>query len=330
MGKHSSQTRNLQHDQSLRFNQTFGSNTSSASPPFYYSSSSHKEFPLFQREKACHVKFNRLFSSAVHKASLQDGQTLPCKQTFGSNSSAPPTFYSSRSSHQGLPFIQREKARRVTFNKLFSSAVHKAHNSLTPQPCPIFQRKAIVPSASIKHGTGVDSHCIVPIDTVPCSALHPVSASHNYSKDSKFWDQDRDLNLSEIARPSNEPQIAVYQQRSVQPPVLPMPRASAQILVQKDTITKNIQSHPQTTLISVSDDEEATAPPETNSSVVLSAVTVQDDMKEAERSCFLDGGSLVFGDTRARSSTLDELGSTGTPAKLPGLCILLLSIQLYA
>nr|CAB3474093.1 unnamed protein product [Digitaria exilis] len=179
------------------------------------------------------------------------------------------------------------------------------------------QRKAIVPSASIEHGTAIDSHRIVPIDTMTCSALHPVATSHNYSKDSKFWDQDRDLNISEIARPSSEPQIAFYQQRSVQPPVLPMPRAAAQIIVQKDTITNNIQSHPRTTLISVSDDDEATALPETNSSLVLSAVTAQDDMKEAERSCFLDGGNLVVGDTGERSFTLDEPCSTGTPAKLP-------------
>ncbi|KAF8678624.1 hypothetical protein HU200_046243 [Digitaria exilis] len=295
VGKHSSQTRSLQHEQTLPYNRTFGSNTSSAPPPYYSSTPSHKEFPLFQREKAWHVKFNKLFSSAVHKASLQHGQTLPCK----------------------LPFIQREKARRVTFNKLFSSAVHKAHKSLTPEPCPIFQRKAIVPSASIEHGTAIDSHRIVPIDTMTCSALHPVATSHNYSKDSKFWDQDRDLNISEIARPSSEPQIAFYQQRSVQPPVLPMPRAAAQIIVQKDTITNNIQSHPRTTLISVSDDDEATALPETNSSLVLSAVTAQDDMKEAERSCFLDGGNLVVGDTGERSFTLDEPCSTGTPAKLP-------------
>ncbi|XP_025815299.1 protein MLN51 homolog isoform X2 [Panicum hallii] len=250
--------------------------------------------------------------------SLQHEQTLHCKQTFRSDiSSAPPTFYSSRASHQGLPFIPREKVRRVTFNKLFSSAVHKAHNSLTPQSHPVFRRKAFVPSVSVEHGTAVDSNHIVPIDVMACSALHPMSTSHNYSKDSEFWDQGRDLDIAETTIPCTEPQIAVYQQRSVQRPILPTPRASSQIFVHKDTSNNKIRSHPQTRLISSSDDGKVTTPPETNSSVVLSALTVQDDMKEAERTYFLDGGSFVVDDTGARCSTLDEPGSTSTPAKLP-------------
>ncbi|TKW16471.1 hypothetical protein SEVIR_5G301700v4 [Setaria viridis] len=295
MRQHSSQTLSLQHEKTLPCNQTFRSNTSSAPPPFYSSRSSHQEFPFFQREKARRITFNKLFSSAVHKASLQHEQTLPCNQSF----------------------TQREKARRVTFNKLFSSAVHKAHNSLTPQSHPVFRRKAFVPPASPEHGTAVDSHRIVPIDTMPCSALHPISTSHKYSKNSEFWDQVRDVNVAETTRPCTEPQIAVCQQRSVQPRIVPTPRASAQIFVQKDTSTSKIQSHPQTTLISSSDDGEATAPPETNSSVVLSEVTVEDDMKEAERTCFFDGGSLFVGDMEARSSTQYEPGSTSTPTKLP-------------
>ncbi|CAL4961686.1 unnamed protein product [Urochloa decumbens] len=291
--KHSSQTLSMQHEQTLPCNQTFGSNTSSGPTPFYSSRSFHQEFP-FQREKARRVTFNKLFSSAVHKAGLQPEQTLPCKQTF----------------------LQRETARRVTFNKLFSSAVHKAHNSLTPQSRPIFRRKAFAPCASFEQGTAVDSHhSIVPIDAMSCSALHSMSTSHNYSKDSEFWDQNTDLNIAETTRACTEPQIAVYKQR--QPPILSTPRASAQIFVQKDTGTNKIQSHPQITLIRSSDDSKATTPSETNSSVVLSAVTVQDDVMKAERTSFLDGGSLVGGDTEARGSTIYEQCSTSTPTKLP-------------
>ena len=257
--------------------------------------------------------------------SLQHEQTRPCKQTIRSDiRSAPPTFYSSRASHQGLPFIPREKVRRVTFNKLFSSAVHKAHNSSTPQSHPVFGRKAFVPSVFVEHGTAVDSHHIVPIDVMACSALHPMSTSHNYSKDSEFWNQGRDLDIAETTIPCTEPQISVYHQMTVQRPILPRPRTSSQIFVQKDTSTNKIRSRPQTRLISSSDDGEATTPPETNSSVVLSALTVQDDMKEAERTYFLDGGSFVADDTGSRCSTLDESGSTSTSAKLPGLCIILI------
>jgi len=185
-----------------------------------------------QREKARCVTFNKLFSSAVHKAHLQHEQTLPCKQIFGSNtSSAPPPFYSSRSSDQ--------------------------------------------------------RHC-----TQPCNAI--------------------------------------YQQKSVQRPILPTPRASTKIFVQKVTSTNKIQSHPQTTLVSSSGDGEATAPPEPNSSVVVSAITGHDDMSEAERTYFLDGGSLVLGNTGARGSMLDDPGSSNTTAKLPGLSINLLYIKLCA
>ncbi|CAL4974352.1 unnamed protein product [Urochloa decumbens] len=246
--------------------------------------------------------------------SMQHEQTLPCNQTFGSNTS------SGLQPEQTLPckqtFLQRETARRVTFNKLFSSAVHKAHNSLTPQSRPIFRRKAFAPCASFEQGTAVDSHhSIVPIDAMSCSALHSMSTSHNYSKDSEFWDQNTDLNITESTRACTEPQIAVYQQR--QPPILSTPRASAQIFVQKDTGTNKIQSRPQITLIRSSDDRKATTPSETNSSVVLSAVTVQDDVMKAERTSFLDGGSLVGGDTEARGSTIYEQCSTSTPTKLP-------------
>jgi len=195
---------------------------------------------------------------------------------------------------------------------------------LTPQSHPVFRRKAFVPSVFVEHGTAVDSHHIFPTDVMECSALHPMSTSHNYSKDSEFWNQGRDLDIAETTIPCTEPQIAVYQQMSVQQPILPKPRASSQIFVLKDSSTNKIRSHPQTRLISSSDDGEATTPPETNSSVVISALEVQDDMKEAERTCFLDGGSFVIDDTGARCSTLDESGSTSTSAKLPGLCIILI------
>lgn len=281
MRKHFSQTISLQHEQTLPCNQTFRSNTSSAPPPFYSSRSSHQEFPFFPREKARRVTIGKLFSSAVHKAGLQHEQTLAWKQTVIQR--------------------ERERERRVTFNKLFLSAVHKAHNSLTPQSHPIFRSKAFVQSASSEHGTAVYSHRIVSIDTIPCSASHPMSTSHKYSKDSEFWDQGRDVNVSETTIPCTEPQIAVYQQRSVQPPIVSTPRASIQIFVQKDTSTGKIQSHPQARLISPSDDGEATAHPETNSFVVVSEVTVRD---EAERTCFFDGGSLLVGDMEERISTL--------------------------
>ncbi|CAD6237029.1 unnamed protein product [Miscanthus lutarioriparius] len=110
---------------------------------------------------------------------------------------------------------------------------------------------------------------------------------------------------------------AVYQQKSVQRPILPTPRVSAKIFVQKVMSTNKIQSHPQTTLVSSSGDGEATAPPKSNSSVVVSAVTGHDDMSEAERTYFLDGGSLVLGNTGARGSILDDPGSSNTTAKLP-------------
>lgn len=93
-------------------------------------------------------------------------------------------------------------------------------------------------------------------------------------------------------------------------------RASTKIFVQKVTSTNKIQSHPLTTLVSSSGDVEATAPPESNSSVVVSAVTGNDDMNEAERTYFLDGVSLVLGNTGARGSMLDDPGSSNTTAKL--------------
>jgi len=72
--------------------------------------------------------------------------------------------------------------------------------------------------------------------------------------------------------------------------------------------TNKIQSHPQTTLVSLSGDGEATVPPESNSFVVVSAVTGHDGMNEVERTYFLDGGSLVLGNTGARGSMLDDPG----------------------
>lgn len=214
------------------------------------------------------------------------------------------------------------------FSKLFLPTLRKAHNSLTPKSHPIFRRKAFVPSASGEHGTAVNSHRIVPIDAMPHSALHPMSTSHNYNGYSKYWKHSRDI--AEPTRHCTLPRNIVYEQRSVQGPILPTPRASAKIFVQKVTSINKIQSHPEITLVSSSGDGEATARPDPNSSVVVSAVTGHDDMNEAERTCLLDGGSLVLGDTGARGSILDDPGSSNTLPKLPGLCINLLYIKLYA
>jgi hypothetical protein len=41
---------------------------------------------------------------------------------------------------------------------------------------------------------------------------------------------------------------------------------------------------------------------------VVSAVTGHDGMNEVERTYFLDGGSLVLGNTGARGSMLDDPG----------------------
>lgn len=63
---------------------------------------------------------------------------------------------------------------------------------------------------------------------------------------------------------------------------------------------------------------------------MVSAVTGNDDMNKAERTYFLDGVSLVLGNTGARGSMLDDPGSSNTTAKLSGLSINLLYIELYA
>ncbi|KAL6615946.1 hypothetical protein ACP70R_038216 [Stipagrostis hirtigluma subsp. patula] len=253
---------------------------------------------------------------------LQHEQNLHCKQSVGSSiSSAPPPFCSSRSSHQEL------KPRLVRFSKLFSSAVHMAHNSLTPQS----RRKAFVPSG--EHGNVVDSCCVVPIEIMPCSALDSISTSNNYSEYPKSWGQGGDShiaepahntvsmstsnNYSEATRLYTQAHNAGYQQWSVQPSILPIPRASAQIFGEKFTSTEKIQSHPETTLISKAEDGEATTPPEQNNLVVLSEVEGQDDMKEAERASLPDGGGHVLGITGTRDFSLGDPMSIGASAKLP-------------
>jgi hypothetical protein len=136
--------------------------------------------------------------------------------------------------------------------------------------------------------------------TLPCKQIF---GSNTISAPPPFYST-RSSDQRQCTQPCN----AVYQQKYVQQPILPKPRASAKIFVQKVMSTNKIQSHPQTTLVSLSGDGEATVPPESNSFVVVSAVTGHDGMNEVERTYFLDGGSLVLGNTGARGSMLDDPG----------------------
>ncbi|TVU35294.1 hypothetical protein EJB05_17178, partial [Eragrostis curvula] len=244
-----------------------------------------------------------------------------------SQTSSPTTFDSSRSSHQGPPFGQRENARVVKFSKLFSSAVHMAHNSLASQSCPVLRKKAFVPSG--EHGNTVDPRCMVPIDVMPCSALHSVSTMDNYNEYSESCDQRKYLNIAESAhntvyltaspatRPYAQPHNVVYQQKSVQPPILPAQREFAQIFSQKSSGTNRTQWHPQATLASSTKVGDVTTPTEPSNSVVLPEVKGHDDVEEAERTSSHDAGDCVLGVTEASRFTTGDPGSIGIPAKLP-------------
>jgi hypothetical protein len=242
--------------------------------------------------------------------------------------STPTPFNSSRSYHQDPPFSQKEKAQVVKFSKLFSSAVRMAHNSLTPQSYPILRKKAFVSSG--EHGNAVDSCCMVPTEVMSCSAFHSISTSGNYSKYSESNNQGKDSDIdgsakntiyfksSPAARSYARPHNVDYQQRQVQPPILPARKAFAQIFGQKSSGTNKIQSHKKATLTSSAKDGDitSTTPPEPSDSVVKGHI----DIEEAERAFSHDSGDHVLSVSGASGFTLADAGSTGIPAKLPGLC----------
>ncbi|KAK3161778.1 hypothetical protein QOZ80_1BG0081300 [Eleusine coracana subsp. coracana] len=253
--------------------------------------------PNVYREKASRTCQSHWTTSRISSAQNNRSKHIEVSPnaSLGKHSletSTPTPFKSSGSHHQDPRFSQREKTRVVKFSKLFSSAVRMAHNSLTSQSYPILRNKAFVPYG--EHVNSADPCGIVPIEDVPRSALHSVSASGYYRKCSESYNQDNYLDIAETAnnsiyfasspatRPYAQSRDVVYQQRAVQLPILPARKAFAQILV-------------------------------------LSEAKGHDDMEETERIFSRDAGDNVLGVTGARGFTLGDTGSAGIPipAKLP-------------
>lgn len=144
-----------------------------------------------------------------------------------------------------------------------------AHSSLKPQSHPILRVKDFVPSGG--HGNAVQCPFSLhsSIEGMPSPALHSsVSTTNNYSQYSKSRDQGRGLNISDptknkfsssasqATRSYTHSHNAVYQQMSVQQLVQPTPKTSTPIFCQKFASTNKIQSHPQTTPTSSTEDAE--------------------------------------------------------------------------
>ncbi|XP_044976906.1 uncharacterized protein LOC123444293 isoform X2 [Hordeum vulgare subsp. vulgare] len=219
--------------------------------------------------------------------SLQNEQEFPSKQEF--------------------PFIERRKSRPDILSKLFSSSIRMAHSSLKPQSRPSFGVKAFAPSG--EHGNTAGSLSM--IKGMPDLGSRS-SLSTSNSQYSKSRDQGSGLNIggptknnlsstSQATRSYTEFSNAVYQQRSVQQPLLLTPSESTQIFHQNIASTSKIQSHPQNTLTN--------PPPGSNKSLAPSVIIAQNDKAEAV------SGSCPCGDhaldvTGAKGLTL------GTPAVL--------------
>ncbi|KAM0869721.1 hypothetical protein ACQ4PT_040530 [Festuca glaucescens] len=223
-----------------------------------------------------------------------------------------------------LPLIQRRKAQPAIFSKLFTTSVHMAHSSLKTQSRPVLGVKAFVPSGG--HVNAVDSVSTVSIKGMPSLGSHSsVSTSNNYSQYSKSRDQGSGLNNGESAKSkfsstsqATEFSDAVYQQRSVQQ-LQPRQRASTQIFHQNIASTNNIQSHPQATSTSSTEDAETSPPPGSKSSEAPSVVIGQNYKEEPVRASFPHDGGHVLGVTGARGLTLGDQGFPGTPAVLPAM-----------
>jgi hypothetical protein len=214
-----------------------------------------------------------------------------------------------------LPLIQRRKAPPAIFSKLFTTSVHMAHSSLKTQYRPVLGVKPFVPSGG--HENAVDSVSTVSIKAMPSLGSHSsVSTSNNYSQYSKSRDQGGGLNNGESARNrfSSTSQATgydtefSYQQRSVQQ-LQPRQRASTQIFHQNIVSTNNIQSHPEGTSISSSEDAETSPPPGSKNSEAPAVVTGQTDKEEPVSASFSHDGGQALGDQ----------GFPGTPAALPGV-----------
>lgn len=217
-----------------------------------------------------------------------------------------------------LPLIQRRKAPPAIFSKLFTTSVHMAHSSLKTQYRPVLGVKPFVPSGG--HENAVDSGSTVSIKAMPSLGSHSsVSTSNNYSQYSKSRDQGGGLNNGESAKNrfsstsqatgyDTEFSDAVYQQRSVQQ-LQPRQRASTQIFHQNIVNKNNIQSHPQATSTSSTEDAETSPPPGSKNSEAPAVVIGQTDKEEPVSASFShDGGQA-----------LRDQGFPGTPASLPAM-----------
>uniref|UniRef100_A0ACD5VKD5 Uncharacterized protein n=1 Tax=Avena sativa TaxID=4498 RepID=A0ACD5VKD5_AVESA len=196
-----------------------------------------------------------------------------------------------------------------------------AHSSLNTQSRPASGVKAFVPSGG--HGNAGDSLSTASIKDMPSLGFHSsVSTSNSYSQYSKSRDQGSDMNIGEPAknefsstsqatRSCNDFSNAVYQQISVQQPQ-PRQRASTQIFHQNIGSINSIQSHPQATPTSSTEDAETSPPPGSKKYVVIGP----NDKEESTSTSSHDGGHALDV-TEARGLNLGEQGFTGIPAVLP-------------
>ncbi|KAM3332441.1 hypothetical protein ACQJBY_027943 [Aegilops geniculata] len=188
------------------------------------------------------------------------------------------------SSKQEPSFVERRKARPDILSKLFSSSVRMAHSSLKPQSRPSFGVKAFAPSG--EHGNTAGSLSMV--KGMPNLGSHSTVSTSN-SQCSESRDQGSGLN---IGVPTEN-------------------KLSAQIFHQNIASASKIQSHPQNTLISSTEDAETSPPPGSNNSLAPSVIIVQNDKVEAVSGSFPCGGGHALDLTGAKDLTL------GTPAVLP-------------
>ncbi|KAM3351340.1 hypothetical protein ACQJBY_023376 [Aegilops geniculata] len=188
------------------------------------------------------------------------------------------------SSKQEPSFVERRKARPDILSKLFSSSVRMAHSSLKPQSRPSFGVKAFAPSG--EHGNTAGSLSMV--KGMPNLGSHSTVSTSN-SQYSESRDQGSGLN---IGVPTEN-------------------KLSAQIFHQNIASARKIQSHPQNTLISSTEDAETSPPPGSNNSLAPSVIIVQNDKVEAVSGSFPCGGGHALDVTGAKDLNL------GTPAVLP-------------
>ncbi|XP_044350035.1 protein MLN51 homolog isoform X5 [Triticum aestivum] len=187
-------------------------------------------------------------------------------------------------SKQEPPFVERRKARPDILSKLFSSSVRMAHSSLKPQSRSSFGVKAFAPSG--EHGNTAGSLSMV--KGMPNLGSHSTVSTSN-SQYSESRDQGSGLN---IGVPTKN-------------------KLSTQIFHQNIASASKIQSHPQNTLISSTEDAETSPPPGSNNSLAPSVIIVQNDKVEAVSGSLPCGGGHALDVTGAKDLTL------GTPAVLP-------------